>query len=182
MGNLSLPRPGDPVVTGNNHATGMYGFTLGCEPLPPLIIFDSKAKKEENFAVNSEWCDGLPEVYCKYGLEKRKTYGSGVAVRGKGGMTSRLWRLYVKRILNTVYKGRLSKYPVRDPLTKKLIRGPVCAKTDGGPECLATELEDILFRKEMWDAGLCILLSLPNATECEAEYNRMFEDLKPACK
>ena len=146
MVTVSLPRAGEPVITGNGHATGVYGFTLGCEPLPPLIIYDSNAKHEKNFAVNPEWTDGLPEVYCKYGLEKQKTYGSGVSVRRNGGMTSSLWRLYVRRILRTINKGRMSKIPVRDPLTKKLIRGPVICKTDGGPGRLATELEDILFR------------------------------------
>ena len=105
MTTVSLPRAGEPVIESSSHATGVYGFTLGCEPLPPLVIFDSNAKDEKNFAVNSEWAEGLPEVYCKYGLDKQKTYGSGVSLRRKSGMTSSLWREFMRRILKQSTSG-----------------------------------------------------------------------------
>ena len=127
--------------------------------------------------------EGLPEVFCKYGSDDgHKSYASQFAVRTRGGMTASLWREYVRKVIKKVYKGRLAKVPLQDPVTEKLIKGPVIAKTDGGPGRLAMEMVDIEFREELWEMGIVVLLSLPNATECEAECDRMYEDLKPACK
>ncbi len=47
--NMSFPRVGDRITKNAHHTTGVYGFTLGGEPLPPLYILDTKLKNEENY-------------------------------------------------------------------------------------------------------------------------------------
>ena len=37
-----------------------YTVNLAGEALPPLYIFDSKCKNDENFSVDLRACDGLP--------------------------------------------------------------------------------------------------------------------------
>ena len=66
-------------------------------------------------------------------------------------------------------------------MTKKLISGPLVVKTDAGPGRLSKEAESVLFREQMAEKGVHILLSLPNATSCTAEMDQLFEKFKPAC-
>eukprot|EP00588_Corethron_pennatum_P028771 CAMPEP_0194335564 /NCGR_PEP_ID=MMETSP0171-20130528/70038_1 /TAXON_ID=218684 /ORGANISM="Corethron pennatum, Strain L29A3" /LENGTH=199 /DNA_ID=CAMNT_0039098711 /DNA_START=1061 /DNA_END=1660 /DNA_ORIENTATION=+ len=42
--NPDLPGPGGSSTRGNRHITGVYGTTGAYEVIPPLFIFDSKAK------------------------------------------------------------------------------------------------------------------------------------------
>ena len=46
--NPDLPRPGGSSTRGNRHITGAYGTTGAYEVIPPLFIFDSKAKQVKN--------------------------------------------------------------------------------------------------------------------------------------
>ena len=180
--NPSFPRVGERVVEDSHHTTGVYGFTLGGEPLPPLYILSSSAEDEENYKIDIGVMKGLPVVRAKYANAEHKLFSSHVAVRKKGSMDTSLWHDLHRSVYLPCYKGKLSPEPICDPITKKLIRGPLIQKTDAGPGRLSKQAESIEFRIEMAAKGVHIILSLPNGTECTAELDQMFSIFKPACK
>ncbi len=59
--NPSFPCAGDQTVKSTHHITGVY-TTNPLEPLPPLYIFETKAKNESNYTIDPAWCQGLPTV------------------------------------------------------------------------------------------------------------------------
>ena len=178
----SFSRPGNCVIENERHTTGVYGFTLRGEPLPPLYILDSKGKDEDNFKIDPLVCEGLPMPMAKLGQKSRRRWPSQIAVRNKGGMNTSLWHELNRKVYLPGWKGKISKTTVRDPVTKRLITGPLINKTDGGPGRLATEAKSFEFREEMLDIGMHILLSIPNGTECNAEPDQLYGDYKPRCK
>ena len=89
--NPSFARSGDRVVEAASHTTGVYGFTLRGESLPPLYIFSSGAAHEENYKFDLKICKGLPCVTARYGSADATEQPSRVAVRKKGSMDTTLW-------------------------------------------------------------------------------------------
>ena len=84
--NVSFPWLDEHVVKRLRHTTGCYTTNLAGEVLPLLYIFDSKAKKDVNFTVDSWMCIGLPKVLGVYGLYKPTCYASYFDVYWKGSM------------------------------------------------------------------------------------------------
>ena len=80
-------------MDGSQHITGVYSTTLAGEALPPLYIFESKAK-EENYAIDPAILVGLPTVRGKYGGDIVRTHSSNVAMRPKGSMDISLWEMF----------------------------------------------------------------------------------------
>ena len=62
-----ITRSGDRTVKNGRHTTGVYATNAFGEALPPLYILDSKAKYPKNFQIDPRVCEGLPQVYGKYG-------------------------------------------------------------------------------------------------------------------
>ena len=179
--NPSFARSGDRGVKGHLHTTGVYTTNLAGEALPPLYIFESKAKNEENFSIPSDVCIGLPTVRGKYGTDKVRKYHSNIAVRHKGSMNTSLWHQFVETTHCKLYP-RMSKEVVRCSETNLLLSGPCICKTDAGPGRLASEAESLDFRLRMWELGFIILLSIPNATAATAEMDQAYATFQPECK
>jgi len=180
--NPCFPRSGDRVIENSHHTTGVYGYTLAGEVLPPLYILSTGSKNEANYKFDPAVCRGLPMVTAKYAGDKVKAWPSCIAIRPKGSMDTPLWHDLNKNVFLKCYKGKVSPVPIRDPITKKLIRGPLISKTDAGPGRLATQGGSLDFRSEMAAIGVFILLSLPNGTECTAELDQMYSEFKGECK
>ena len=79
-------------------------------------------------------------------------------------------------------RGKISPFPVCDPITKKLITGSLIEKTDGGPARLSKEAESIDFRKKYTEEGAHIIRLLPNGMECTAKLDQMYSIFKPYTK
>jgi hypothetical protein len=65
--NPNLQRGSKRGVKSSRHVTGVYATSAGGESLPPMYIFDSGAKIEDNFRVKIKWLEGLPTVTGRYG-------------------------------------------------------------------------------------------------------------------
>ena len=177
----SFQRSGEPCVKSAAHTTGVYGTTCGGEPLPPLYIFSTSAKDEENYTYDPLIGKTLPAVTTKYADTLHKTRPSYVVVRETGSMDTRLWHDLNRLVYIPCFKGKISPEPIRDPVTQKLISGPLIVKMDSGPGRLLKEAESITFRDEMAKMGVHIVLSLPNGTACTAEMDQLFTSFKQRC-
>ena len=109
--NASFPRTGERIIENAYHTTGVYGFTLRGEPLPPLYILSTSSKLEENFAYDPLIGDGLPIVMAKYAQDEVKSYPSRVAVRSKGSMDTGLWEQLCRDLYLPCYKGKSLQNP-----------------------------------------------------------------------
>jgi len=177
----SFPRSGERITESSRHTTGVYAVNLAGEVLPPLYIYDSKAKKEENFAVDPEIVERLPKVAGRYGLLKKTEFGSFVSVRRKGSMDTSLWAKFNEEVILPCYPN-VAKKVTRCPITHKILSGPLIVKTDAGPGRLAKEAESWEFRERMNEKGVVILLGLPNGTSVNQEMDQGYADLKTECK
>jgi hypothetical protein len=179
--NTLIPWSGEQCIVSTFHSTGVHGTTLCSEPLIPLYILSTGSLREEEYRIDSRVCEGLPTVVASYGADNESCYSSTICVRHKGSMDTGLWHQLICDVYMPCFEGRISPKPIRDPLTNKLISGPLVVKTDAGPGRLSKEAPCIKFRKQMAKKGVHILLSLPNATECTAEMDQLYERFKPAC-
>ncbi|KAI2513446.1 hypothetical protein MHU86_920 [Fragilaria crotonensis] len=60
--NPAFQRGANRGVKSARHVTGAYATNSAGEALPPMYIFDSSAKSDENFRVKVDWLVGLPTV------------------------------------------------------------------------------------------------------------------------
>ncbi len=59
-------------VKSTQHVTGVYAtMNAAGESLPPMYIFDSGAKIEENFRVKLQWLERLPMITGRFGCPSR---------------------------------------------------------------------------------------------------------------
>ena len=65
--NPNLNRGGARHTRSSGHITGGVAVNGAGELLPPLIIFSSNAKKEENLAVQDGWLATFGKIKGKYG-------------------------------------------------------------------------------------------------------------------
>ena len=86
----SFPRVGDRIIENASHTTGVYGFNLRGDPLPPLYIFNTSSKNELNYKVDPRVSGGLPIVCGRYGQDTVRHWASSVAVQKKGSMDTSL--------------------------------------------------------------------------------------------
>ena len=76
----------------------------------------------------------------------------------------------------------MAKEVERCPHTNRLLRGPLINKTDAGPGRLSREASSLTFRQKMWEAGMIIMLSIPNGTSANAEMDQLYAEFQPQCK
>ena len=67
--NASFPRSGNRVVKSEGHISGLYGYTLRGESLPPLYIISTRSECPDNYKLDTKICEGLPRVNARYGAE-----------------------------------------------------------------------------------------------------------------
>ena len=176
-----ITRSGDRKVRNGRHTTGCYATNAYGETLPPLYILDSKAKYPANYKIDTRVGVGLPRVYGRYGCTEPAWYPSFLAVRRKGGIDATLWEQVLEDLILPLHPNT-SLEVVRCPKTNKILSGPLIVKTDAGPGRLCMEAKSWKFRARMWDAGIIILLGLPNGTSVNQEQDQGYQVYQPAVK
>lgn len=166
-------------VKSSRHVTGVYATSSAGEALPPMFIFDSGAKIEENFRVKMSWLDGLPTITGRFGCPTVVESSSFYAVRSKGSMDDSLLNDYITRVIFPLYPN-MSKDAKFDTVTGKLLCGPVILKLDAGPGRIIADVDSILRREEFFNLGLIILMGLPNATSVQQEMDALYGPFKSA--
>ena len=106
--NASFPRTGERIVENAYHTTGVYGFTLRGEALPPLYILSTSASNEDNYRIDPPICEGLPIVTAKYAQDEIGTHPSRVAIRKKGSMDTGLWHQLCRDCYLPCYKDKIA--------------------------------------------------------------------------
>jgi hypothetical protein len=119
-------------VKAGRHVTGVYATNADGEALPPFYIFDSGAKSDANFRVNTEWLVGLPSIRGRFGCPTMVESESFYAVRSRGSMDEELLNQYIETVIVPLYPN-MHKNAVFDANTGKLNQGPVILKLDAGP-------------------------------------------------
>ena len=179
--NPSIPRAGSRMTRGSDHTTGVYGAAANGEMLPPLYIFDSSAKEEENFQVKVSWVKGLPKINVKLGLPEVVEVASYAAVSSSGSMTKDIFYEYLLKVILPLFP-KCKKGKVVQDEDGKLVFSPLIVKVDTGPGRLGKHLRNLEKRKEAWDHGIMILLGLPNLTLVSQELDWLFRPFKAHCR
>ena len=117
--NPSLQRGSRRGVKSSRHVTGVYATNAAGETLPPMYIFDSCAKNDDNFRVRVQWLDGLPTVTGRYGCPTRVESSSFYSVRTRGSMDDSLLNDYIDKVLLPLYPN-ISKHATFDTSGKFL--------------------------------------------------------------
>ncbi|KAI2493544.1 hypothetical protein MHU86_21011 [Fragilaria crotonensis] len=165
-------------VKSSRHVTGVYATNAAGEVLPPMFIFDSNAKTDENFRVKNSWLEGLPTITGRFGCPTLIESSSFYAVRSKGSMDDSLLNSYIEDVLLPLYPN-INKTASFDA-TGKLLAGPVVLKLDSGPGRIVASHESILKREGYFERGLIILAGLPNATSVQQEMDALYGPFKSA--
>jgi hypothetical protein len=119
--NPNLQRGSKRGVKSSRHVTGVYATSAGGESLPPMYIFDSGAKIEDNFRVKIKWLEGLPTVTGRYGCPSIIESSSFYAVRSRGSMDDSLLNYYIDEVILPLFPN-ISKYSSFDTETGKHLR------------------------------------------------------------
>ena len=175
--NPTFSRARDRVTKSSHHTTGVYATNL-LEVLPPLYIFNTKSKNENNYKIDPLWCRGLPKVSGKFGRCKKELWNSFVACRPKGSMDVSLFEMFCTKVILPCYPNVLPTIEQDDD--GGIIKGPLFLKVDSGPGRLSNEAMNLEFREKMWDIGFYIFLGLPNGTKCTQEMDQGYQTFKPA--
>ena len=177
--NPSLQRGSKRGVKSSRHVTGVYATNAAGESLPPMYIFDSGAKFEDNFQVRMQWLDGLPSVTGRFGCPEQIESGSFYSVRSRGSMDDSLLTDYINQVVLPLYPN-ISKTTAFEPTTGKLLHGPVILKLDSGPGRIVASHDSILQREALAEMGLIIMSGLPNATSVQQEMDALYGAFKSA--
>ena len=164
-------------VKAGRHVTGVYATNAAGEALPPMYIFDSGAKLEQNFRVKTTWLEGLPVIKGRFGCPELIEESSFFSVRSRGSMDDSLFIEYIEKVVLPLYPN-ISKTTEFDPVNGKLLRGPVILKVDSGPGRIVASEESIAKRADFLEMGLYILMGLPNATSVQQEMDALYGAFK----
>lgn len=176
--NPDFPRAGTQMsFDSGGHVSGCYG-TNPLEAMPPVYIFETKAKTEENMRIKPQWVEGLPIVKGWWGLGEETVMDSQVSVRPHGSMEE---DLFIQTVLfyKKLYEPTLSPTFVWDG--DRLVKGPIIIKCDSGQGRYCKSERHIQFRYDMHKLGVFILPGLPNATSCTQEMDELYQLFKGMC-
>ena len=177
--NPSLQRGSKRSVKSSRHVTGVYATNAAGESLPPMYIFDSGAKIEDNFQVRLQWLDGLPSITGRFGCPEQIECGSFYAVRSNGSMDDSLLNMYINQVVLPLYPN-ISKTAAFQSTTGMLLHGPVILKLDSGPGRIVASYDSIILREALAEKGLIIMSGLPNATSVQQEMDALYGAFKSA--
>lgn len=175
--NPAFQRGANRGVKSSRHVTGAYATNSAGEALPPLYIFDSSAKLDENFRVRVQWLEGLPTVTGRFGCPTEVESSSFYAVRPRGSMDDSLLNQYIETVIVPLYPN-MNKTAIFDPVSGRLNQGPVVLKVDAGPGRIVSSEAILLKREELYERGLIILMGLPNATSVQQEMDALYGAFK----
>ncbi len=119
--NLLFPWAGDQIVEIKKHITVVY-CANPLEVLPPLFIFDTKAKSGSNFIIGPAWSHGLPKVSGKIRTGAKQILESLIVMKPKGGMDATMFPIFICHII-------LPYYPY---IQQETVCDHVCKKGNGG--------------------------------------------------
>jgi hypothetical protein len=183
--NPELHRGGARSTRSNIHITGGLAVTAAKEKLPALIVYSSSAEKEENFAVNDAWIEGLGITRGKFGHRdyiERRPY---IAVRSSGSMTVCLFQQYVENATFDLYPEETVSLTIEVNEHGQLVKGPVLWTCDTGPGRLCSNTDDAQWdewAKKMMEKGIIICGLLPNSTSVSAIMDELFRAFKIAIR
>lgn len=177
--NPAFQRGANRGVKSARHVTGAYATNSAGEALPPMYIFDSSAKSDENFRVKVDWLVGLPTVEGRYGCPTNVESASFYAVRPRGSMDDSLLNQYIETVIVPLYPN-MNKTAVFDSVSGKLNQGPVILKLDAGPGRIVSSAAILSKREEFFERGLIIIMGLPNATSVQQEMDALYGPFKSA--
>jgi hypothetical protein len=107
-------------VKSSRHVTGVYATSAAGESIPPMYIFDSGAKIEDNFRVKMQWLDGLPTVTGRFGCPSIVESSSFYAVRTRGSMDDSLLNSYIDDVILPLFPN-ISKHASFDAVSGKYV-------------------------------------------------------------
>ncbi len=166
-------------VKAGRHVTGVYATNAAGKVLPPMYIFNTGAKLEQNFRVKTKWLKGLPTIKGRFGCPELIEESSFYSVRSRGSMDDSLFIEYIEKIVLPLYPN-ISKTTKFDRVIGRLLCGPVILKVDSGPGQIVASEESILKRAEFLEMGLFILMGLPNTTSVQQEMDVLYGAFKSA--
>ncbi len=175
--NPTFQRGANRAVKSARHVTGAYATNSGGEALPPMYIFDSSAKSDENFRVRVQWLEGLPTVTGRFGCPTEVESTSFYAVRPRGSMDDSLLNQYIETVIVPLYPN-MNKTAIFDAVSGRLNQGPVILKVDAGPGRIVSSEAILLKREELYERGLIIIMGLPNATSVQQEMDALYGAFK----
>ncbi len=153
--------------------TGVFGSSV-LEPMPPILIFETKSTEKENMKVKPSWCSNLPIVTGFWGFKEKCADDTYIALHKKGDKDE---HLFIQTVL--FYK---SLFPNVIPKFKweggTIIEGPIFIKSDSGSGKNCKSEQSIKFHSDMHLEVVHIGPGLPNSTSFTQELDDWFQEFK----
>ena len=118
--------------------------------LPPMYIFNSRAKYEDNFQVHLQWFEGLPSVTTQFGCPKQTESGTVYLVKLHGSTDDFLLNDYIHQVILPLYP-KISKTTAFHTTTGKPLRCLVSLKLDSGPGRIVVSHDGIASKERSID-------------------------------
>jgi hypothetical protein len=160
----SIQESGQSTVKSSQKCTCTFGVA-GIEALPPLLIFPSSAKHDEDMKLNSKILPSFKQVEGQYGFSQKYHHDCTIAMSGKGGMNTTIYENWVCEHVMPLWPGACDKPRKR-----------VLSKTDFGPGRNGTS---VLARMKV--DGHYYFPGLPNGTGAGQEMDALFAAFKICC-
>jgi hypothetical protein len=90
----SIPEAGTAAGKSCQKCTVTFGV-IGNEPMPPLIIFPSKAKTDEDMKLSAKILPSFQQVEGQYGFSRKYPHDCTVALSSKGGMNAKIFENWI---------------------------------------------------------------------------------------
>ena len=182
-GNPGLNRAGSRITRNSRHTTAGLAVNMAGELLPPLLIYDTKAKNTGNYAIKDEWVDDLGYTRGKYGHKEFIQRLPFIAVRSSGGMDTDLFMEYIEEVTFDLYPKETCSLEIEFDQFGRLVKGPVLWNVDSGPGRLAAVTEDNQQAYDVWlerlhNQGVLIHGLCPNTTSVSAVMDELFRAYK----
>jgi hypothetical protein len=158
----SIPKAGTATGKSSQKCTVTFGV-IGNEPMPPLLIFPSKAKSDEDMKLNAKILLSFQQVEGRYGFSRKYPHDCTVALSSKkGGMNTKI-------LENWICEEVMGYWP--DACNQPGKR--VLFKADYGPGC-----SGLGFLSHTKVEGIYYSPGLPNGTDVGQEMDQLFAAFK----
>ncbi|KAI2506107.1 hypothetical protein MHU86_8338 [Fragilaria crotonensis] len=130
------------------HVTGVYATNAAGDVLPPMLIFDSNGKTDENFCVKNSWLEGLPTISGQCGSPSTLIeWASFFDMRSKGSMDDSQQHSYIEDVLLPLLYPNICKTASFDATDKLLVAGPAVVLKLDWVQVVVASHESILKRE-----------------------------------
>ena len=160
----AIPKSGEAAGKSSQKYTVTFGV-IGNEPMPPLLIFPSKAKTDEDMKLNAKILPSFQQVEGQYGYSRKYFHNCTVALSSKGGMNSKIFENWIcDEVMG--YWPDASDHPGKQ----------VLFKADYGPG-----RSGLGFLSRTKVDGFYYFPGLPNGTGAGQEMDQLFGAFKTCC-